>query len=64
MVAFTVAGDLTSLKDRGGVAVVTLLEEVKGASKSPGESRGGNEEGFERDHGDENVVLGVREASC
>jgi hypothetical protein len=64
VVAFTVAGDLTSLKDRGGVAVVTLLEEVKGASESPSESRGGNEEGFERDHGDESVVLDVREASC
>ena len=64
VVAFTVAGDLASLKNRRGVAVITLVEEVKGASKSPSESRGGNEKRFERDHGDESVVLDVREASC
>jgi hypothetical protein len=50
VVAFTVASDLTGLKDGGGVAIVALIEEVKGTSKCPSECRDGNEKGFERDH--------------
>jgi hypothetical protein len=50
VVTLGVASDLTGLEDGGGVAVVLLVEEVKGASESSGECRSGEEERLEGDH--------------
>lgn len=58
MVTLGVAGDLTGLEDGGGVAVVLLVEEVKGTSESPAECRSGEEERFEGDH-DVGWIIGV-----